>query len=351
MSIYSLPVELRGEIAQFSDHPNLSELSKRFKLPHRIRINAIYQKLIRSGFVGIKLPQDRHAPDFFEKRYQIQFRYIAKLNKNLMWDLSLKEIEEMKAKGGVLSAPRLIEMHKYVERKNQNHALLAMWDKILAELGDVAIERDPAAIREWMRNPHNQERLGRITSLSLWHKKLKVIPPEIKYLVGLQKLDLFFNQIEVIPPEIKYLVNLKRLKLTKNKIKVIPPEIKHLENLRDLLLHSNRIEVIPPEIRYLTNLKWLDLSSNSVLIIPPEIRHLIKLYSLKLDWNRIEIIPPEIKYLERLGVLDLASNSIEMIPHEVNDLQDHTKVILRNNKVDVVPEEFKLRVTLEYYRY
>jgi len=110
-----------------------------------------------------------------------------------------------------------------------------------------------------------------------------------KLLIGLTKLK---TEIKC-EKSVYELYKTDKLFLSRNHIKILPPEIGYLINLRELWLYHNQIKILPPEIGNLKQLRQLSLRKNPISILPLEIGNLKQLRQLYLDWN--VIIPVGLK--------------------------------------------------------
>lgn len=176
---------------------------------------------------------------------------------------------------------------QYVEAyKELDASLMAIWPKIQEkiEFGQDPAPNNAAAIRQWLNDPENAGLLAQITELNLIGLRLRILPPEISKLTGLQELCLDDNRLTTLPPQIGDLIQLQTLGLAKNQLTTLPPEIGRLDRLQSLDLMENQLTILPPEIGHLIGLDKLCLHYNKLVSLPPEISNL-KLSALYLEGN------------------------------------------------------------------
>ncbi len=133
--------------------------------------------------------------------------------------------------------------------------------------------------------------------------RINDIPPEIRFLVYLEKLDISHNNITVVPPEIGQCRSLRELYLGRNLISYLPDEIGNLKNLEDLGLAFNQLDYLPPGIGGLTNLIWLGLDENDIRLFPNEIGNLQNLEILSASSNKLAELPPGVGNLKKLVII------------------------------------------------
>jgi len=125
-----------------------------------------------------------------------------------------------------------------------------------------------------------------LIELSIYHRELTSLPPEIGNLTNLRRLTLS-GQLTGLPSEIGNLINLQYLNISGNKLITLPPEIGNLINLEHLNISGNQLVNLPPTIGKLTKLKWLDIKDNQLTLLPPQIGNLTKLSGLELAGNQL----------------------------------------------------------------
>ncbi len=258
-----------------------------------------------------------------------------------------------------------LELSAY--EKMQRHldtALETIWMRTQEQIDfeGAPIPANAEAIRAWMNNPLNADKIALIAELDLSNMNLTVLPPEIGKLVQLTRLDLSQNRISALPPEIGKLTLLTWLNLSQNRISALPPEIGKLtlltwlnlstnqlttfpleigtlSLLTELNLSQNRITVLPPQIGNFSLLRKLALYENWITTLPPEIGHLIQLTQLRLEKNRITALPPEIGTLSLLTGLYLSENRLTNLPSEIGNLSRLRDLSLPKNQISTLPPE------------
>ena len=199
----------------------------------------------------------------------------------------------------------------YEEKQRElDFALEAIWTRIESEIDfeGAPIPANAKAIREWLSNPINADKIAQITNLDLSRMNLTFLPVEIGAFSQLTRLDLSRNQLTTLPPEIGAFSQLTWLNLDQNHLTTLPPEISKFSRLEKLVLCENRLTTLPPEIGELSQLVELVLSKNHLTTLPPQIGNLSQLNWLDLRENRLTTLPPEIARLSKLTRLELDGN-------------------------------------------
>jgi hypothetical protein len=161
------------------------------------------------------------------------------------------------------------------------------------------------AIRKFLNDdPIIRTALAHIGALDLKNLKLKVIPPELDLLTGIQTLDLSSNQLSEVP-DFTHFSKLRTLDLSDNQL-IDVPDFGHLPNLLWLSLKNNQLGEIPNFTR-LQRLCQLHLSNNKLSEVP-DLTHLADLRYLFLKNNRLNQIPA-FAHLQNLEVLSLLGNT------------------------------------------
>jgi Leucine-rich repeat (LRR) protein len=127
------------------------------------------------------------------------------------------------------------------------------------------------SIEEALLNPDS------VRYLSLKHKKLKKLPPELFQFKNLEVLDISKNKLEELPEDIQKLSKLREISVANNNLTTFPVQLGNLLELRKIIAYQNNIALLPTTIGNLTNLELLDLWSNEIESFPPEIKALKKL--------------------------------------------------------------------------
>ena len=97
---------------------------------------------------------------------------------------------------------------------------------------------------------------------------MTTLPPEIKSLIGLERLTLDYNQFTTFPEEIGNLVGLEKLEIGNNKLTALSPKVGNLSELKELHAQCNQLATIPLEIVNLTRLTLLGIRNNPLKTLP-----------------------------------------------------------------------------------
>ena len=183
-----------------------------------------------------------------------------------------------------------------------------------------------------------------ITELNLKYKKLKEIPPNIKYLTKLKILNLRHNKLtELKENTFSKLINLQELYLNENQLTEIKENIfDRLTNLRTLDLGVNRLAEIKEHVfDRLTNLKHLYLNGNKLTEIKETtFDRLTNLQTLNLNSNKLtEIKENAFHGLINLQTLSLCGNkSIEITENAFHGLTNLQELYLGENQLTEIKE-------------
>ena len=95
-------------------------------------------------------------------------------------------------------------------------------------------------LQNWILSGCDNKIALKVIKLVINNNKIKVLNPEIGYLINLEHLDYDFNEISELIPEIGNLIHLKWLSFASNEITKLIPEIGSLINLEvlDILVNS-----------------------------------------------------------------------------------------------------------------
>ena len=249
----------------------------------------------------------------------------------------------------------------------QDHAeaLCAIWSRLSDMPLKTAVE-----IRAWFDNPKNDFIINQTNRVHLMNLDLKILPPQIGRLIGLEELVFSENQISILPAALTNLTELKSISCSKNQIKSIPEWIGNLTQLNILICDDNKITHLPKRIGDLSNLyalhcnknkitalpnelckltefyEDLDLSENQLTALPVEFGNLIQVANLFLSNNCLTALPITFANLQDLNDLDLASNRLDRFPPEICSLTLHT-LDLSNNQISELPNEIVKLTTLK----
>lgn len=176
-------------------------------------------------------------------------------------------------------------------------------------LQDCRLERLPSALLS----------LTRLQTLDLQHNSLTTLEEllSLAHLQHLSCLRLAYNHVRVLPPTVGVLRGLEILDLSNNQIHSLPPALFTLRHLRRLLLAGNLVEELPPQIKALRLLSELDLSGNRLEKLPSELFSCLGLQTLNVAHNSLRSLPGAISALGQLCRLDLRTNSLEGLPAEL----------------------------------
>lgn len=142
--------------------------------------------------------------------------------------------------------------------------------------------------------------------------KLKVLPPELQLMDGLQMMDFTGNEIEEIPAAIGSIRSIYAITLNGNKIKQIPAEILGMTRLNYLNLENNPLESLPV-VSSASNLLDLVLADCQLTSLGSELANCKSLERLDVRGNRITAIG-DLTALAKLQVLDISDNELTTIP-------------------------------------
>ena len=172
-------------------------------------------------------------------------------------------------------------------------------------------------LQNWILSGCDNKIALKVIRLVINNNKIKVLNPEIGYLINLEHLDYDFNEISELIPEIGNLIHLKWLSFASNKITKLIPEIGSLINLEILNISTNKISKLIPEIGSLVNLEVLDISTNKISKLIPEIYYLTHLKIFYCSNNKITELISEICNLINLRDFYYSNNPIEYINPQI----------------------------------
>jgi Leucine-rich repeat (LRR) protein len=199
----------------------------------------------------------------------------------------------------------------------QAEALQTIWSRKYSVLAAYRISNIPPAdasteeIGKFLNNPANASALSQITLIDLSYLNLKVVPPELNQLSGLQQINLSNNQLREVPDFA--FTNLRQLYLNYNQLRKIP-NFTSLPKLEELNLSNNQLREVPNFT--LANLLGLELSHNWLSEIP-NFTSLPKLTHLYLSYNRLSEIP-NFTSLQKLEIIEAYYNLLKELPDFAN---------------------------------
>ncbi|XP_034946765.1 E3 ubiquitin-protein ligase LRSAM1-like isoform X2 [Chelonus insularis] len=119
-------------------------------------------------------------------------------------------------------------------------------------------------------------------------------------------LDISYNEFTQLPPEISFLISLEKLYVNNNCIKKLPVELAKLPNLQILNVANNKLKYLPETIGNLKNLSILDISRNKSLTkLPQSLGQANKLVDIKTDECNNITYPP--KYILQGGAIAIVA--------------------------------------------
>ena len=189
-------------------------------------------------------------------------------------------------------------------------------------------------LQKWILSGCDNKIALKVIKLVINNNKIKVLNPEIGYLINLEYLDYDCNEISELIPEIGNLIHLKQLSFASNKITKLIPEIGSLINLEILDISTNKISKLIPEIYYLTHLKIFYCSDNQITELISEICNLINLHDFYYSNNPIEYINPQIlRFINaRKNIHKIYNDSESVHNHQIqNGITNSIKYIMSIN--------------------
>lgn len=214
--------------------------------------------------------------------------------------------QALRAQGAPIPQNRTIigfEASVYEKLQQQlDSALETMWTPIQKQIDfeGMPISSNAHAIRYWLNDPANAEKIARISFLSLCNMNLTVLPPEIGNFIGLKFLLLSKNQLHNLPESIGELTQLLALDLFENQLHSVPESIGKLTQLKGLFLNENQLHSLPNSIENLTQLCKLRLEGNQLHNLPENIGKLTNLFMLHLSDSPLLSLPASIFNLTKL---------------------------------------------------
>ncbi|MBS0653670.1 MAG: leucine-rich repeat domain-containing protein [Verrucomicrobia bacterium] len=240
----------------------------------------------------------------------------------------------------------------------ENQALETIWNQgllpIFTQRGafeNIVAPVGVPAIREWLNDPENAQRIQEVRTLYLSSLNLKVLPSEIKLFLGLEELILDNNQLTVLPESIGDLQSLLILNLSNNHLSSLPNSFQCLGQIENLHLFNNKLRVLPDWFGKFQDLETLDLHNNLLRDLPESIGDLEGLQELYLGYNELSDLPESIRGLSSLWRLDLQNNQLTNLPYSIVDLKALQELYLNDNQLTALPEEFGNLTNLEIFDY
>lgn len=185
-------------------------------------------------------------------------------------------------------------------------------EAVVQELGEkIPLDMTP---RQYWHTLKNSAKIKGLTTLNLFQKGIRFLPPEISLLVNLTSLHLASNKIKELPAEFSNLYKLQRLDLSDNQLAEVPEELTQLPLLH-LQLDGNRLHVLPSAFALLLELRYLDLSGNPLGKIPEALGYLSQLEHCYLNKTELTVIDPS-SFPPKLKEVCVSKNQITDISAE-----------------------------------
>jgi hypothetical protein len=200
---------------------------------------------------------------------------------------------------------------------------------------------------------------GRIVTLDLHARELRMLPPTVATLDGLRRLDLTGCSLTALPEQVAELRHLRKLRVGGNPLGVLPAwidqldsleeldarlcglvelpeEIGRVSNLRSLILQRNRLTSLPDSMALLTRLSYLDLTGNLLESMPESMGRMLLLNEIYLANNRFKRLPQCLTRMAGLVFVFADSNALETLPVDIGNLELGT-LSLNSNELAQLP--------------
>ena len=254
---------------------------------------------------------------------------------------------EIPAEAQAVTELQLIKLQAALKSHYEDEGLEAIWNqRLIGLLGPQrAFEHAAApvkatAIRQWLNDPANIERIQGVRALDLRGLNLKALPSEIGLFTGLQSLNLSNNELSWLPETIGNLSDLKNFYLIHNQLSWLPESIGHLRSLTGLYLSNNQLSWLPESIGSLSTLKNLYLSHNQLSSLPESIGNLKDLRILDVSYSQLSSLPETIGNLSNLTDLFLHYTLLSFLPETFCNLSNLTYFSLHHSLLSSLPETF-----------
>lgn len=136
--------------------------------------------------------------------------------------------------------------------------------------------------RTWRNLERALQHPDSVYRLDLSHRKLKVLPEEVRQLKNLNAFDLGRNKLHDLPGWMNELRYMQEFSAGRNKFSKVPNAVCQWKHLKRLDLHKNHLEGLPPCMGNLKELYSLDLWSNELGVFPDELSGMAGLRFLDL---------------------------------------------------------------------
>lgn len=282
--------EIQANFLQNCDIPSIKNMAQSCKYFNAIIIKSDF-RVWRSVEKALGMPQSNIPTHQGVKEYALNLRSIFKSH-----SLSVKFVKKISP---IVKSEQIQDI-KRLNKILQAFEILSVWDQFAAEIdhGNGTIHslhtvddlfNKAQQFESWCEE-HSSDLL-KVKKINLCHLNLRVIPPQIKYLKGLESLSLKHNQLTNLPVEIGELTNLKILSLEHNQLTVLPSEIGNLISLKILSIKYNQLTELPTAIGSLTRLISFKILGNPLIELPQEIESCTQ---LKMIAFSKEILLPKV---------------------------------------------------------
>ena len=143
--------------------------------------------------------------------------------------------------------------------KSEGYAILKVPDDLKK---DYPYENFAVILIDEFRRLVDEDRLNKITSITISEIDPVTLPIEFWQLTSLNSLDLSGDKLTALNP----------FGLSDDELTTLPAEIGQLTNLTSLNLSYTKLPTLPAELWQLTNLTSLNLSGNQLATLPAENR-------------------------------------------------------------------------------
>ncbi len=218
-------------------------------------------------------------------------------------------------------------------------ALERIWQRIQQKIDfeEAPIPASAQAVRQWLSDPINTDKIAGIRGLILSDMNLAVLPSEIGVFFRLKEFLLPENEFTSLPSTLGNLSLLTKLNLSANQLRSLPSTIANLSQLKRLDLSRNHLISLPAAIGCLSQLISLDLTKNQLSSLPAAIGNLSRLEELCLAKNQLTSVPWTIGNLSLLRELCLAENGLKSLPDAIGSLSRLINLGLESNQLTSLP--------------
>lgn len=211
-----------------------------------------------------------------------------------------------------------------------DESLMALWNQgVLHQLDKANLPADkipdsPNAIRAFLNDPKNADRLAKITYLALNGPAYQALPLEISHFRGLKYLMLSELPLSRFAPDLTGLTELREIFLTKCRLSHFSADLSTCVNLQRLIVTNCHLQSFSPSSPLPFTLRSLDLSHNVLTSIPVDLALCPELRDIDLSNNKIKNLKLPLSGPLCLDKLDLTGNPL----HNINvDLKGCKEVL------------------------